>query len=313
MPKISVIMLTYNRENYLKRAVEAILAQTFQDFELILVDNGSTDHSGEICDMFQEKDKRIKAIHIEKSNIGTGRNKGLDIAEGEYIAFADDDDVAEKDFLETLYVNAIENAADISICGAYIDEENSVTPYGVFEDTRIMTPEEAVVNLMWRKMYNNAFPTKLITKKIFESNRFLDETKYEDIHVMYKVLANANKVVAFGKPKYHFTRHASNNSGVTRKDWMITPEYLAEYRGAYQTRTDWLCRRFPNYSEYWKYFNWSFQISMVNKILSNGILNCEKHLQEMKKDLYENRESFLKSPYVLDFEKSWMEEYINGR
>lgn len=313
MPKISVIMLTYNRERYLNRAVNSVLAQTFSDFELILIDNGSTDGSGRICDDFWEQDTRVKVVHMSKSGIGTGRNKGLDLANGRYIAFVDDDDVLDEDYLDVLYRLATENFADITICGAYLEGKQGNRFYGVFEEQLVMTPEEAVINLLWRKKYNNGFPTKLIAAKLFVENRFCEKSRYEDIHLMYKIMANANCVVACGLPKYHVTLHDENHSNVTRNDCLITPEYLAEYRGAYQTRTDWLCQRFPKYIDYWKYFNWSFQISMVHKIISNNILSCETHLTEMKKVLWENRESFLSNSYVLDFEKAWMEEYINER
>ena len=92
---ISVIMLTYNRESMVGRAIESILNQTYRDFEYIIVDNGSDDRSGEIADAYAAKDPRIKVLHIEKSNIGTGRNIGLDAATGEYITFIDDDDTKE--------------------------------------------------------------------------------------------------------------------------------------------------------------------------------------------------------------------------
>ena len=95
---ISVIMLTYNRETLVRRAIESILAQTYLNFEYVIVDNGSTDRSGAIADEYATKDARIRVIHRERGNIGAGRNTGLDAAKGEYIAFVDDDDWAEPDF-----------------------------------------------------------------------------------------------------------------------------------------------------------------------------------------------------------------------
>lgn len=118
MPKISVIMLTYNRQELVGRAIESVLTQTFTDFEYIIVDNGSTDMGGVIADEYALKDGRIKVIHRERGNIGSGRNAGLDAATGEYITFIDDDDFVESDFLDFLYKLAVENNADVSICGA---------------------------------------------------------------------------------------------------------------------------------------------------------------------------------------------------
>ena len=104
MPKISVIMLTYNRENLVSRAIESILNQTENDFEFVIIDNGSSDNSGKIADEYAKNDSRIKVIHREKGNIGSGRNTGLDAVNGEYVTFIDDDDWAESDFLEFLYI-----------------------------------------------------------------------------------------------------------------------------------------------------------------------------------------------------------------
>ena len=91
---ISVIMLTYNREHLVSRAIESILAQTYRDFEFLIVDNGSTDKSGAIADAYAAGDPRTRVIHRERGNIGAGRNTGLNAARGEYIAFIDDDDWA---------------------------------------------------------------------------------------------------------------------------------------------------------------------------------------------------------------------------
>ena len=125
---ISVIMLTYNRESMVGRAIESILNQTYRDFEYIIVDNGSDDRSGEIADAYAAKDPRIKVLHIEKSNIGTGRNIGLDAATGEYITFIDDDDTAEPDMLEFLYGLAKEQDADISLSGSMKEVNGEFLP-----------------------------------------------------------------------------------------------------------------------------------------------------------------------------------------
>ena len=99
---ISVLMLTYNREDMVSRAIKSILVQTCTDFEFIIVDNGSTDRSGQIADDFAKIDSRIKVIHRDKGSIGAGRNTALDATKGDYIAFIDDDDYVEPDFLEFL-------------------------------------------------------------------------------------------------------------------------------------------------------------------------------------------------------------------
>lgn len=299
---ISVIMLTYNREALASRAIESILAQTYQDFEFIIVDNGSTDRSGQIADGYAKTDSRIHVIHRVRGNIGAGRNTGLDAARGEYIAFIDDDDWAEPDFLEFLLDLIQTYRADVAICGA-ADK--------VFNERKCMTPEEALIELMWRKKYNMAFPTKLFRQELADRLRFPEEGQYDDIALMYKLFAYAKKVAYHGLPKYTFYRHESNNSAWTTDHSQLTPETLEEYLHAYRGRTKWLSGLFPDQAPAFRYFEWSFMISMVEKILRLEISGCETQLADMQRELRLHRDEFLNSPETLEFEKEWMNTYVH--
>lgn len=300
-PEISVIMLTYNRENIVGRAVESMLNQTFCNFEFIIVDNGSTDQSGKIADDYALKDSRIRVIHRERGNIGSGRNTGLAVATGEYIAFIDDDDYAEPDFLEFLFNLAVSNNADISVCGAY-DK--------VFDKKIIMTAEEALVELLWRRHYNMAFPTKLFNRKLAKKIRFSETDKYDDISQMHRLFAGANCIAYYGLPKYTFYRHENNNSAWTTDYSLLTNETLDEYLRAYRERTQWLCKLFPNSAEIWKYFEWSFMISMIEKIVRFGVEDCSNKFEIMNDELKTNFNEFFYGKYTQKFEKEWMEKYL---
>lgn len=301
VPKISVIMLTYNRENFVSRAIESILAQTEKDFEFIIIDNGSFDRSGILADEYAEKDDRIRVFHKERGNIGSGRNAGLNVVRGDYVAFIDDDDWAEPDFLEFLYNLAEENNADVSICGA---------SDRIFDEKKIMTSEEALIELMWRKKYNMAFPTKLFNRKLADRFRFPEEGLYDDIALMYRLLADANRVAYHGLPKYTFYRHEGNNSAWTTNHKLLNAVTLDEYLHAYRTRTEWLSERFPNSAPAFRYFEWSFMISMVEKIHRLGLSGCEQQLENMTQELREHRKEFLSSPELLEFERKWMGDFI---
>lgn len=300
MPAISVIMLTYNRESLVSRAIESVLSQTFRDFEYIIVDNGSTDSSGKIAAKYAAKDNRINLIHRKQGTIGSGRNTGLDAATGEYIAFIDDDDWCEPDFLEFLYTLAMENNADVSICGAADKDIN---------EKLIMTPEEALIELMWRKRYNMAFPTKLFSKKLKEEIRFPENEKYDDISQMYRLLALANRVAYHGLPKYTFYRHESNNSAWTTNHSLLTAETLDEYLDNYRKRTVWLSELFPNSADVWRYFEWSFMISMVEKVNRLRLTGCDAQCEIMVSTLRRHKDDFVNSPYIQDFEIEWMRKY----
>jgi glycosyltransferase involved in cell wall biosynthesis len=299
---ISVIMLTYNRETLVSRAIESILAQTYRDFEFIIVDNGSSDRSGAIADEYAAKDARVRVIHRARGNIGAGRNTGLDAAKGDYIAFVDDDDWAEPDFLAFLLGLITEYDADVAICGA-TDK--------AFDEKKKMTAEESLIELMWRKKYNMAFPTKLFRRELAEKLRFPEDGAYDDIALMYRLLAEAKRGVAYhGLPKYTFYRHEGNNSAWTTNHELLDAATLDEYLHAYRTRTEWLSGIFPNSAAAFRYFEWSFIISMVEKINRLKLKGCEKQLEAMTRELTEHRDEFLACPEILGFEKEWMGRYI---
>lgn len=310
--KISVIMLTYNREELLIRAIDSILNQTFKDFEFIIVDNGSTDKSGAIADEYALKDSRIKIIHREQGNIGSGRNAGLDAATGEYVAFIDDDDYAESDFLEFLYNLAKKHNADIAVCGSTKEENGQQLPNGIYQydEKYIMDAEQATVNFLWRKLYNAAMPTKLVRREMFDSIRFLNEGKYDDITTTYRYFANAKIVAAHGLPKYCFYRHSGNNSSAATKHHLLNPVQLNEYLAAFRERTEYISKILPQLAGLALYSEWSYMISMVEKIHRYGLNNCADLLELMCDNLRAHWDDFYNGKYILEFEKGWMERYV---
>lgn len=310
--EISVIMLTYNREGLVARAIESILNQTFKDFEFIIVDNGSTDRSGAIADEYALKDSRIKIIHREQGNIGSGRNAGLDSATGKYVAFIDDDDYAETDFLEFLYNLAKKHNADIAVCGSTKEENGQQLPNGIYQydEKYIMDAEQATENFLWRKLYNAAMPTKLVRREMFDSIRFLKEGKYDDITTTYRYFANAKIVAAHGLPKYCFYRHSGNNSSAATKHHLLNPVQLNEYLAAFRERTEYISKILPQLGGLALYSEWSYMISMVEKIHRYGLNNCANLLELMCDKLRAHWDDFYNGKYILEFEKVWMDRYV---
>ena len=300
---VSVLMLTYNRENIVSRAIESVLAQTYTDFEFVIVDNGSNDNSGAVAEEYAKKDSRIRVIHRPRGSIAAGRNTALDAAKGDYIAFIDDDDRIEPDYLKFLSDLMIENDADMSICGSTIRS---------FDEKRIMTTEQALIELMWRKKYSVAFHSKMIRKELWENLRFPENVRFDDIALMYKIMAYAKRVAYHGLPKYVIYRHDNNNSSWVTNNSLLDAQTLDEYLDCYRTRTEWLSERFPDLTAAFRYFEWSFMISMVEKINCLELQGCEKQLKHMTEVLSENRNEFLNCPEILDFEREWMEKYIKS-
>lgn len=311
-PQISVIMLTYNREKYIRQAIESIIAQTYKDFEFIIVDNGSTDSSGDIADKYASIDDRIKVLHKKRGNIGSGRNAGLDTACGDYIAFIDDDDYVEKDFLSFLYNLAIANNADISVCGSYQDLGGIITPNWVlvYEECYVMNAEKAVEMFLRRKLYNAAMPTKLVKRELTDKIRFNNEGAYDDISITYKYIAHAGIIAAHGVPKYTFRRHNGNNSNAATKHDLLNPIQLREYLETYRERTKYISRLFPQLYSLARYRELAYMVSMIEKINRFDLINCKEPLEYMTKEVRNHISEFLESGYCEEFERVWAQKYI---
>jgi len=304
--EISVIMLAFNRETLIARAIESILNQTFTNFEYIIVDNGSTDRSGAIAAEYAKKDSRIRVIRRERGNIGSGRNAGLDAAKGDYIAFVDDDDWAYPDMLSLLYKLITDHQADISFCGSDKEVDGKIVPQFVFDEVLVMEPEKAVYELLERRLLNLATPTKLFRKGLFGSFRFSETGKYDDISTTYKLFASSVKIAAHGIPLYCFARHIGNNSKFTDNDTMLSPEQLEEYFTTYRERTVYLLEKLPKIADYITYSEWSFLLSMYRKIIINNFINFAAQREYAEKYLEEAEDRYVHSPYIKPFELDYL-------
>lgn len=204
LPLISIIVPVYNVEGYLDRCLQSICGQTYTNLEIILVDDGSTDSSGDVCDKFAQSDFRIKVIHQSNGGQSAARNKGLSIATGEYIGFVDGDDWIDPDMYEFLYCLLEENNADISVSSHYKERpKKTIVKYSSGE-LSVFTRNEAIRALVEDKQIRNYVWDKLYKRKLFENIRFPLNRVFEDIAVSYQVFYNADKVVMKGVPKYHY-------------------------------------------------------------------------------------------------------------
>lgn len=309
---ISVIMLTFNREQYVRRMIEDILRQTYKDFEFIIVDNGSTDQSGTIADEYASVDHRIKVIHMESPHsIGFARNVGVRTSQGEYIAFVDDDDRVTEDFLEFLLSLIEEYDADISMCGATEGNGQTKEPQCLFDEKMILIGEEALRLLLGRKYIRAGMPTKLYKREILEQYPFEENYKNEDIHTQYKYLLSSKKVVIHGLDKYYFTRHDSNVSGFTSNAGSWDAQTMSDYLTAFHNRTEFVQQYAPGTYKLALYSEWSFMISMVEKIDRFQLTGCSAIGDKMEAELKEHKQEFFDMPEIKDFEREWLERYID--
>lgn len=306
---ISVIMLTYNREKFIKGMIQDVLEQTYSDFEFIIVDNGSTDGSGEIADEYAKKDARIQCIHLPRAeSIGKGRNIGLQASHGEFITYVDDDDHLEKDFLQFLYDMVVANDADISMCGATELLHGEIAPQCLFEEKFVLSADEAVRMFLERKNIRAGMPTKLIRRNILLRYPFLENVKHEDIHTIYKYLADSKCTVLHGIPKYCFVRHGDNISYFTSDASRITPSQLEEYLSAFHERTIYLNKMFSGLQDLPRYSEWSYMLSMCDKIMKFDLTECRNCFDSMKEILRKNYDVLSECPYLKEFERTILME-----
>ena len=202
---ISIIVPIYNVEQYLEKCINSILNQTYTNLEIILVDDGSPDNSGKICDEYAKKDNRIKVIHKENGGISSARNTGLKVARGAYVGFIDSDDYIEKDMYEILYKNVKKENADISICSNYDIYKNKIIgtkKQGIYT---VMTPEETIIKMNSFGYFGFPVWNKLYKKELFYDLRFLTDKKTcEDWYFLYEVICKCKKIVYQSVPKYYY-------------------------------------------------------------------------------------------------------------
>ena len=205
-PKISVIVPIYRVEQYLEKCINSILQQSYDNLEIILVDDGSPDNCPLICDTYQEKDERVRVIHKKNGGLSSARNAGLEIATGEYITFVDSDDYIARDMVEVLYRNLIKYNSEISVCfwkefleSDEVSEEKS-EEYAVC----VMDNVQAMKKMLYQRGTDSCAWGKLFSKELFNEIRFPVGKIYEDIAIMYYVFDKAKSVVFADYPGYFY-------------------------------------------------------------------------------------------------------------
>lgn len=229
MSILSVIVPIYNVETYLEKCINSIINQTYSDLEIILIDDGSTDNSLSICKKYIEIDSRIILIHQKNLGVSVARNKGIDIAKGEWITFVDSDDYLAANAYESLICQAEENNCDVAIMDfAYVDKDGVIVkkreyPYG---DTVILNKEEVIRHqfdiplsirlVMWNKVFK---------REVIKNLRY-DETlrASEDTLMLYQCLQNTNKAIWIKKPLYFNVQRPGSamRGGLKVKDYALS-------------------------------------------------------------------------------------------
>lgn len=210
-PCISVIVPVYKAEEYLYRCVNSLLGQTFSDFEIILVDDGSPDNSGAICDEYALKDKRVRVIHQPNAGVSMARQKGLDNARGEYVIHADPDDWVEPDMLKELYAKAKEEDADMVICDFYMHYDGRVE----YKRQQPSSLEHNIVLCELFKHLHGSCCNKLVRRACyykFNVSFQMGISLCEDLLINSVLLTHNIRVTYLAKAFYHYDYNINPNS-----------------------------------------------------------------------------------------------------
>ena len=219
MPQISVIVPVYKVEPYLRRCVDSILAQTFVDFELILVDDGSPDNCGAMCDEYAQKDSRVRVIHQENGGLSAARNAGIDWvfahSDSQWLTFVDSDDWVHPEYLERLYHAVLEHNVKVSICGYEETDGEIHWTNADAAQARLWPVEQFYVE---RNVNATVAVCKLYHKECFVDIRYPVGKIHEDEYVTYRILFQFEQVAVIDMPMYAYF---VNPQGITKSEWTI--------------------------------------------------------------------------------------------
>lgn len=290
--KVSVIVPVYNVAQYINRCVESIQNQSYKNLEIILVDDGSTDQSGDACDKFSANDNRIIVIHKENGGLSDARNAGIDKASGKYIAFVDGDDFLHKDFILSLITACKNNSADIAACGHTLYySENLQFPTKANGDT-VFSAEQAVKDIFTDKKTVDVMAwNKLYKASLFEGGiRYPVGKVHEDVATTYKLLSAVNNVAYVDLPFYFY---------VQRKDSIVNQPFNEKRLALLEIikEIEPFAQAHPEYHEEYRFYVFLNHLLILNAmVLSN--YKDKAYLEKMRATTLNIYKNLSKNPYI---------------
>lgn len=289
-PKISVIVPVYNTAAYLPKCLDSILNQTFGDFELLVINDGSKDNSQQIIDQYVEKDSRTVSIIKENGGLSDARNKGLDLAKGEFIAFIDSDDYIDPTMFEEMIELAEKHQSEIVFCDLVKVDENGNQFRDLPQSPQLPDKIELIDDLTIFGEMSCFACNKLFKRSLFDTHRFQKGIHFEDIELIPKLVLDSTIISKINQPFYkYFERQDSITKTHTRKglDMFIAVENVTNYfkQSQYRHHLKEL-KRFQIIQGYYSYLAYvayvedkPLKVEMINHLISftksNQIKNSE--------------------------------------
>ena len=209
---VSVIIPVYNVIDCFEECMQSVLEQTYENIEIVLVNDGSNDGSEKLCDLYEKRDSRVRVLHQKNSGQAIARNIGVDISKGDYIAFVDSDDVLDKHYIEFLLEGMLETGADISVCAYEKFSKNYKTRVQKLNTNNYIffETQEALEELCYQKRIDCGPCSKLLKKELIKDIRFPANIGYEDFATIYKYIANAKKIVVLDNILYFYRQRETS-------------------------------------------------------------------------------------------------------
>lgn len=219
-PLITVVVPVYRAEKHLRRCVDSVLAQTYPNLQIVLVDDGSPDQCGAICEQYAAKDPRILVIHQKNGGQSSARNTGLSTVSGDYIGFVDSDDSIDADMVSYLYRALSRTQSQIAICGFVKHSEDGTVLSENSYDAETVYDGDSLLNVFLSddKIGSHAC-NKLFARELFTGVLFPRGRVYEDIAIMHEVFAKAKRIVCLPENKYHYFIHGDSTSFTVNAGW----------------------------------------------------------------------------------------------
>lgn len=307
-PKISVIIPAYNVENYIEKCVNSILEQSFSDFEILLVDDGSKDNTPKICDDLAMKDSRITVIHKENGGLSDARNFGMNKSKGKYFAFVDGDDVVDKDYLQELYrLITIEDDIEVAVVEGVAFGENT-TPKGCKSTlSKVITTEEIVRKMCLREGYDHTAWGKLFLANLWKDFKYPVGKLYEDYLTTYRVLAKAKKVAYSDAKMYFYIQH---NESIMH---MKCSEKTLFVLDVADQETEFMLKIWPNISDEILSLYVSVYLKNLQQILNTGFDAFPEYQERIKKNVKKYAGRLLKSKKIRRNDKVKILSFLMGK
>jgi len=288
-PLVSVIIPVYNVEKYLEKCMNSVLEQTYTNLEIILIDDGSTDQSGIMCDIYAERDARVKVIHKQNGGLSEARNWGLDNMTGEFLVFVDSDDYIHKDFVARLLDYIIEKKCDV-VAGGYIKtitEINDTIENIDCSGDKVVGAREAVLKLLYRKGVPGYAWGKMYCSNLFKEIRFPVGKLFEDGITTYKVLKKTTQIGIVDYPVYYYRQRLDSIVNVEYKPSRMDAVYHAmQILEDVEDDTE-----YKRAAEAYVFFAVMDNYSLVNSMFVEDKKNLEKQIRKYRGVVFRNKKA----------------------